>query len=147
MKLTLLLIASSILLASCVTPPDVAMCRKLTGQLIEKKDEFGIPVRTLRPNPKCMDMIGEPECGRCSWTISTRERYVGEEKKNHLYGKPWSKILEEAIVLPSESAASVKSYIIKNCKKHADCNKDIDRWRIKMDALDSVPEAVAPKNP
>ena len=148
MKPTLPLVASlALLLSACATPPDTPFCRKLTGQVIEKRDEFGIPTRTLRPNPKCMEQIGEPECGSCKWTISDRRRFVGEDKKNHLYGKPWTQILAEAAIVPSEGVAEMKSYIIKNCKKHGDCNRNIDRWRVKLDAIDSIDDAVKPVSP
>jgi hypothetical protein len=131
-----------ILLSSCTAPPDVSVCRSLTQSVTEVRDSFGIPVRTVRANPMCVKMIGEPQCGYCVWTISSRVQYVGESEKYHLYGKPWSVILREMILMPSESYAKAKAYIIKNCKKHGDCNRDIDKWRIKLDSLDSIPAAL-----
>lgn len=145
MKLIISLSSLLILLSSCTKPPDVPACRPLTQRTIEYRDEFGIPVRKSYPNPTCVKMIGEPQCGYCIWTISSRVQYVGEAKKWHLYGKPWSRVMTEMVLMPSEGYARMKAYIIRNCKKHNDCNKNIDSWRVKLDALDSLPAAVSVK--
>lgn len=145
MKLIISLSSLLILLSSCTQPPDVPACRALTQRVSEYRDEFGIPVRTLEPNPMCMKQIGEPACGYCVWTISSRVQYVGEQEKRHLFGKPWSRIMREMVLMPSESYAKMKSYIIKNCKKNNDCNREIDKWRVKLDALDSVPGLIGGK--
>lgn len=104
------------------------------------KDETGLPVldprgRKLydyRPNPVCMREIKEAECGRCSWTISEKTQYVGEAKETWLDGLSWTDIKDTAVILPAKSAAQVKAYILNQCKK-TDCNKDISKWRIKID--------------
>lgn len=138
MKQIISLSSLLILLSSCTRPPDVPACRPLTQRVVEHRDEFGIPVRSFEANPMCVKQIGEPACGYCVWTISSKVQYVGENPKWHLFKKPWSKILSEMVLMPSESYAQMKSYIIKNCKKHNDCNQDIDKWRIKLDSLDSA---------
>ncbi len=102
------------------------------------KDQFGIPTTTFRPNPVCMKMLDEEECGYCTWSIKEKYQYVGENKETWLYGKPWSQIAAEAVLMPSESYARLKADIVENCKKSQECNKDIAKWRVKLDSLDSL---------
>ena len=121
-----------LVLSACVKPPDVPVCRELAESRITAKDQFGIINISLKANPVCLKEIGEFSCGYCTWTISAKSQYVGEAEKTYLYGHPWSQIRLSAILVPSESYAKVKEYIINNCKKQHDCQDDIDRWRIKF---------------
>lgn len=138
MRRIICLISLSISLSSCVTPPDIPACRSLPARVIEKKDPFGIPVKETIPNPVCMKQIGEPSCGYCTWSISEKHAYVGDQEKHHLYKKPWTQILAESVKMPTEAYAEIKSYIIKICKQNQDCNADIAKWRVKLDSLDSI---------
>lgn len=138
MKRIISSISLLILLSSCATPPDVPACRSHAQRVIETKDDFGIPVKEIRPNPVCMKQIGEPACGYCTWSITEKSAYIGEKKEHRLYGKPWSQILLESVKIPSEAYAEYKAYIIKICKKNNDCNADIGKWRVKLDSLDSI---------
>lgn len=125
-------------LPSCVSkPPDGPMCRNLKSKITMTKDEFGLPVKNIRWNPVCEKEIGEASCGRCTWTISDKVQYVGEGKLHWLYGKPWSQVQDEAVICPSEHFAQLKAYTVKSCKK-INCDKEIPRWQVKLDALDSV---------
>lgn len=126
------------ILTSCTSPPDGPGCRSLTPKVTIAKDDFGIPVTTVTSNPVCQKQIGEPACGYCVWSISEKEQYIGEQKEHWLDGQPWSQILAESITLPVKTYVAVKTYIIDNCKNNSDCNKNISKWRIKLDALDSV---------
>ena len=136
--LTISLTSLSVLLSSCVSKPkDSPFCRQLHSKTTVVKDAFGIPVTTIRANPDCAKNINEPDCLRCAWLISDKVQYVGEAPGTWLYGKPKKKILEEAVIAPSESFAAQKAYIVKACKA-ANCDKEIPKWRVKLDSLDSI---------
>lgn len=127
----------SLSLLSCNKPPDTPWCRNLSSKTIMTKDEFGLPVKTIRWNPDCAKNINEATCGRCTWSISDKVTYVGEDPTHFLYGKPWSQIQAEAVICPSEGFAQNKAFIIKSCKQ-TNCDKQIPRWQIKLDSLDSL---------
>lgn len=92
-----------------------------------------------------MKEIGEVECGHCTYIISGKEIYVGENEKTHLNKKPWSKIKAAAIYVPAvESYAPLSTYIINSCKK-MNCSDDVTRFKIKLDSLNGVNDAM--KNP
>jgi len=136
---TLFLISFVFLLSACtVQPPDVPFCRPLEQRKIVKESpEFGKIIDIL-PNPKCLKEIGESSCGFCVWTISNRSQFVGEGEKVRLQGQRWSEVKAQAIIAPAESQAKIKAFVINACKQSGDCSKDIDRWRLKLDSLDSV---------
>lgn len=127
-----------ILLSSCASkPPNVPGCRRLAAKYEVVYDVFGIPTTNVYPNPVCMKEIKEIECGRCAWSLEKKEQYVGEAKETWLYGKPWSQLTHEAVIIPSEAYAKIKTYMINSCKEQ-NCDKVIAGWRIKLDAWDSA---------
>ena len=134
----LLLALSVLILSACVQPPDFAVCRPLEmrseTKLVDGIGQITVP----RPNPKCMATIGESVCGFCVWTISNKIQYVGESKKTWHRGKPWSRIRKEAALVPAEDFAKVKEFVINICKKSEECNKDIERWRLKLDVFSNA---------
>ncbi len=72
---------SAILLCSatsCSQPPDAPACEHLS-QRISNDPVTGHIV--LTPSPTCMLMLGEAECGHCTWIISGQERFLGEAHK------------------------------------------------------------------
>ncbi len=130
-----LVILYALQLSGCMAPPDIPACRSLETRE-ETKEVPDIGRVTLdRPNPTCIKEINEATCGYCVWTISDKKQYVGENKKTWLYGKPWSQVLRESVLLPAESYAEAKAFVINECKKTNDCNKDIDHWRVKLDSF------------
>ena len=137
MKRTMLLISSLVCLSSCKNLPDVPWCRPLNAKRWVVTDAFGIEIKHVRANPVCMKEIQEIECGYCKWTLSERSQYVGDGPSTHLYGKPWSQLREEAVYVPSEAAAEVKSKIVSQCKR-TNCDRIVPRWRVKLDSFDSV---------
>lgn len=89
-----------------------------------------------------MKAIGEPECGHCVFIVSGKELFLGEKEPNLLNGKPWSKLRQQAVYLPAqESYAPLSTYIINACKKMG-CNTDVDRFRVKLNSLSSLADAV-----
>lgn len=146
----------SLVLSSCAfLPPiktdvaDVPICRAL-HERPQTKDVKDIgKVTVMRPNPTCMKEIGEAKCGYCFWTVSDKYQFVGDEW-NHLLPvrgkkKKWSTIVEEGGIIPAESQASLKEFGINVCKATQACNGEIDRWRIKLDAADSIVDGLKPR--
>lgn len=85
-----------------------------------------------------MKEIGEVECGHCTYIVSGKEIFVGENQKTFLNGKPWSQLKIESILVPAqESYAPLSSYIINSCKK-MNCSDDVTRFKIKVDTLNSA---------
>ncbi len=146
----ILLISSAIILSSCRSLPDVPLaCRPLDARHEYIKDDFGITVDHMTPNPVCMAEIGEPQCGYCTWTISDKEKYVGEAEATHLYEKPWSQIRDESILSPSEAFAAVKAWVVKMCYDNPDVAgcAEVAKWRVKLDAGDSIGDVINPTPP
>lgn len=137
--------------------PDYPICRHL-DQKITKKVIDGKEYVLARPNPTCMNGmkakgkvpavagIKEPKCGFCVWTLSEKAQLVGDEW-NHLLQvgkkkKRWSTIQEEGLTMPAETQAAIKGFSINICRISGACADEIDRLRIKFDALDSVGQAL-----
>lgn len=134
------------MLANCTTL-DVPICRELRSRTTVVKDQFGIPVTTIRANPVCAKAIGEVTCGYCTWTQSDKNQYVGEAKKTWLYDSPWHQIKDEGVITPSQSLAKLKAAINDKCRTDegpagGQCG-DIGKWRVKLDSLDSIGEAAS----
>lgn len=66
------------LATSCSQPPDAPACEHLS-QRISTDPVTGHIV--LTPSPTCTLMMGEAECGHCTWIISGQERFLGEVHK------------------------------------------------------------------
>ena len=65
--------------------------------------------------------------GFCTYTISEKD-YVVE-------GEAWRKQVATSVLVPSESYAKVKAYILKMCKKTGQC-KDLASWERKLDKVE-----------
>lgn len=154
-----LIFAVSLLLSACTTMPwikeqvpDVPICRHLDEKISTTKDSAGREAILKRPNPTCMKRIGESRCGYCVWSLSEREAFVGEQwnhllevkssKDGRVRKKKWSTVQNEALTLPAESQAWSKAFMINICNMSNMCANEIDRWRLKFDALDSVGDAL-----
>lgn len=140
-KLALLLFATSFLsLTNCATqPPDVPVFEPYTQRIAHD------PVTDhmiLLPSPLCMKNIQEFECGHGVFIISGNEVWVGEDPKHWYKGKSWSQLKAQSIYLPAvESAAPLWTYIINACAK-AQCNDQVDRYRVQLDQLKGVGPAL-----
>ena len=124
------------LLFSCVKVPDLPICRDLPEKRLSSRDAFGIEDITIQGNPVCLKEIGELRCGYCVWTISPKSKYIGEAEEHRLGKLRWSEIRPTAVLLPADSYAKLKEYVINSCKKSGDCQKDIDKWRVKLGGLE-----------
>jgi hypothetical protein len=74
-----------------------------------------------------------PTSAFCTYTITDKDIIIDD---THLYnGKTWIDIKVESVYLPSESWIKIKEYIIKQCKKHNDCQNNIQNWDSKLSKL------------
>lgn len=143
---SLLLALTTFVLGGCTSfiktqVPDVPICRHLDTRP-QTKIINGQTFTVQRPNPMCMKAIGEARCGFCVYSVSEKQTYVGD-KWNHLLlvagkKKTWSTIQEEAMTVPAESQAATKAFAVNVCKATKSCGQEIDRWRLKLDSLDSI---------
>lgn len=69
-----------------------------------------------------------PTKGYCTYTISDNEFFVE--------GTIWSDLKRKSLIMPAESYAEVKAYILKMCKKHSDCSNNLGKWERKFSNLD-----------
>ncbi len=131
--LSIILFAS---LTNCTEkPPDVPVCENLPQRLSKdsKTDHL-----MLVPSPTCMKEIGEVECGHCTFIVSGKEIYVGEEKEHLFNDKPWSQLKLESIYVPAkESYAKIAAYMINSCKR-ANCSAEVTKFKVKIDGLKSA---------
>jgi hypothetical protein len=132
----LLSIILSLSLTNCTPkPPDVPVCEHLKQRLTTDPVTGHL---ILKASPVCMKEIGEVECGHCTYIVSGKEIYIGENEKFHLNKKPWSQLREESILMPAEeSYAPVATYIINSCKK-MNCSDDVTRFKVKLDSLNGI---------
>ena len=68
--------------------------------------------------PACVEL--DINRGYCINTISDREFLVSD--KNNPLGEEWFDARPKMVMLPASSWASIKGYILKQCKRHNDCN-------------------------
>lgn len=67
----------------------------------------------------CVELLHEFS-GWCTFTISDKEIFLDNDKK--LYnGKTWSDLKKDSLIMPADSYAKIKAYILSECKKHKDC--------------------------
>lgn len=82
-----------------------------------------------------MRMIGESQCGHCTYIISGKEIFVGEAPAAQLDGKPWSQLRGESLLIPSkESYAPIAAYMINACKVR-NCSAEIDKFKVRLAPL------------
>lgn len=82
-----------------------------------------------------MEKIKEPECGRGVSIVKGEEIFIGELDGHLFNGKKWSEIRSESIYIPAkESYSPLAAYIIDQCKA-ANCEDDVDRFKVKLDSL------------
>lgn len=83
--------------------------------------------------PLCTELA--PNRGYCVNTISSVEYEVTDEKP--LNGKTWWEMRPYMILMPIESWAEIKAFIIKICKKSKKCSgPNIANWERTVDAID-----------
>lgn len=139
-KLTLMLWSFSLIRCTTMSPPpDVPVCEHY-AQFLSKDPKSGHDL--LLPSPKCMDKIGEPECGHCTFIMTSREIFIGEKPEHQYHEKPWSQLRRESVLVPAvEGYAPLSAYIINNCEKF-NCSGDVQRFKIKLDGLNGIEDVI-----
>jgi hypothetical protein len=82
--------------------------------------------------PACFELsISE---AYCTYTVSDKDFYWNETTKYK--NKTYFEQRPANIILPQQSWAELKAFIIKNCKKNKSCSKDMDKWSRKIESLE-----------
>lgn len=70
-------------------------------------------------------------------TISDKDQIVDDLHPLLLSSGPktWIDLKIESVMVPAESWAGIKEYIIKQCKKNNDCAQNIGSWDRKLNSL------------
>lgn len=88
---------------------------------------------TNPPNvPVCIE-LGMSR-GYCVTTIKGEEFYIDEVNKYN--GKTFWEMRPEMIMLPPDSWADIKKFIIKICKKTNECQKEVSSWDRSIKNID-----------
>lgn len=74
--------------------------------------------------------------GYCVNTISATEFEVTDEKK--LDGQSWWEARPTMLMLPYQSWAKLKTYIITQCKRTGACDKEITSWERTINSVDKA---------
>ena len=72
--------------------------------------------------------------GYCTTIISGQDTVIDDV--NLLDGKTWFEARVEMILVPVETWAAIKKYLIKNCKRSRRCDENIDSWTRSMKGID-----------
>lgn len=70
----------------------------------------------------------------CTYTISNKDFFIDDD--NPYEGKTWFEMRPQMILMPVETWAAFKKYIIKNCKLTKKCDGMIEGWDRTMNVLD-----------
>lgn len=88
-----------------------------------------------------INQIDKPVCvevtlskGYCTTIISGKDSIIDDENK--LNGKTWFEARHEMVLVPIDTWAALKTYLITNCKRYNSCNKNIDSWDRAVKTVD-----------
>jgi hypothetical protein len=74
--------------------------------------------------------------GFCTTPLSGKDQIIDD--KNLLEGKSWWDMRPTMIMIPPSTYSAIKSFIIKQCKKHPDtCDREIPAWDRASKNIDS----------
>ncbi len=105
--------------------------------------------------PACTHIPDKPVCleismtrGFCTNTVSDHEFYIDEE---HPYSftsdtkdeKTWWQMRPFMILVPADSWAAFKTYIIQECKR-TNCDQYIESWDRKIQDIDPANQGISP---
>ena len=82
--------------------------------------------------PVCSQI--NPSKGYCVYTISEKDFIWDDEHK--FEDKTFWEARPYFVYVPAKSWAEIKKFIIKTCKQHKDCQKDIATWDRKLKKID-----------
>lgn len=81
----------------------------------------------------CANLPNVPICaeislsrGVCTYTVSGKTVVVDDE--HPIDGTVWFELRTRALLVPASSWASLKSYLIKQCRKTNQCKNEIVSW-------------------
>lgn len=77
--------------------------------------------------------------GYCVNTISSKEYYVDDSNK--LDNETWWEARPSMLMMPASSWAKIKTYIITQCKRTGQCDKEITSWERTIKTVDQALES------
>jgi hypothetical protein len=86
--------------------------------------------------PVCVRISAEK--GYCTTIISGQDIIVDDQNK--LNGKTWFEMSPEMILVPIDTWAAIKKYLILNCRRYKKCNVQIDSWDRSLQKLEGKVE-------
>ena len=99
--------------------------------------------------PVCTEIT--PDRGYCVTIISGKGEYVDDVKKMKTFdanGKlvemTWFEMKPTMVLVPIQTYAALKKYLIMNCKKSKRCNDKIDSWDRSMEIIEVEIESKMP---
>lgn len=98
-------------------------------------NSFLIFALSLSLQISCASVPDVPVCteihmskGFCTHTISNKEEFIE--------GDAWWNIRYKMILLPPDSWAKIKAFVIKTCKKTGQCDNGIADWERTVNTID-----------
>ena len=122
-----LLISCALLGSGCIELPDVPACRDIPSRVVNREGRVFVEA-----SPLCWEHTQELSCGHCVYIKSGREVFVGESEKTRLFGKKWSELRDQSVLLPAaESYAPLSVYLINSCKR-LKCDGSVEKFLVKI---------------
>ena len=76
----------------------------------------------------CVELVKDKK-GFCAYTIS--------DKEETLEGQQWKDLKLKSLIIPAQSWAEIKSFILKICEKTKEC--DLNQTQKKIQKIDNAP--------
>lgn len=99
--------------------------------------------------PVCTEIT--PDRGYCVTIISGKGEYVDDvnkmktfDVKGKLVEMTWFEMKPTMVLVPIQTYAALKKYLIMNCKKSKRCNDKIDSWDRSMEIIEVEIESKMP---
>ena len=106
---------------------------------------FALSLFLLASSCSNLSDIDKPVCveinlskGYCTSIISGEGFVIDDE--NPYQGKTWWELRPTHIQVPHETWAAIKTYLITNCRRSRQCNRNIDSWTRSIEELEKTIE-------
>lgn len=108
---------------------------KISLPLLALFSVLNLNCATPIPNvPVCVSI--SESLGWCQNTIDNQSFYVDNDKQVFPgTGEKWILVKAKAVIVPHDSWAKIKEYILTMCKKNNSCSANYDAIKSKMDSL------------
>lgn len=104
---------------------------------------------SLIDKPVCTEIT--PDRGYCVTIISGKKEYIDDfkkmktfDEKGNLVEMTWFEMKPTMVLVPVQTYAALKKYLIMNCKKSKRCSENIDSWDRSMEIIEVEIESKMP---